>query len=233
MSESESESVFLATEHVAALGVTALLCVLLPTVARTHPGVWIRLVSRALAVILVGWFLAYHLVVAFQGSYELDFDLPLHLTDAATMVAALALWTLRPLPFELTYFWGLTASLQATLTPGLADDDRFPSFFYWQYFVTHAGVVLAAVFLAFGLGLTANPGAVPRVFLATAAWAAVAAAGNALTGGNYMFLTQRPETASVLDYMGPWPWYILGAASLALAMFAVLDLPFRRRRATW
>lgn len=233
MSESESESVFLATEHVAALGVTALLCVLLPAVARTHPGVWIRLVSRALAVILVGWFLAYHLVVAFQGSYELDFDLPLHLTDAATMVAALALWTLRPLPFELTYFWGLTASLQATLTPGLADDDRFPSFFYWQYFVTHAGVVLAAVFLAFGLGLTANPGAVPRVFLATAAWAAVAAAGNALTGGNYMFLTQRPETASVLDYMGPWPWYILGAASLALAMFAVLDLPFRRRRATW
>jgi hypothetical integral membrane protein (TIGR02206 family) len=124
-----------------------------------------------------------------------------------------------------------TASLQATLTPGLGADDRFPSFFYWQYFVTHSGVVLAAVLLAFGLGLTANPGAVPRVFLATAACAAVAAAGNALTGGNYMFLTKRPETASLLDYMGPWPWYILGAGLLAVAMFAVLDLPFRRRRA--
>jgi uncharacterized membrane protein YwaF len=46
-----------------------------------------------------------------------------------------------------------------------------------------------------------------------------------------MFLTERPETASVLDYMGAWPWYILGAGLLALAMFAVLDLPFQRRRA--
>ena len=231
MSESESESIFLAAEHVAALGVTALLCVLLPAAARTRPGPWTRLVSRALAVLLVVWFLAYHLVVALQGSYQLDFDLPLHLTDAATMVAAVALWTLRPLAFELTYFWGLTASLQATLTPGLGADDRFPSFFYWQYFVTHSGVVLAAVFLAFGLGLTARPGAVPRVFLATAAWAAVAATGNALTGGNYMFLSERPDTASLLDYMGPWPWYILGGGLLALAMFAVLDFPFRRRRA--
>jgi hypothetical integral membrane protein (TIGR02206 family) len=231
VSEPESESVFLSTEHVATLGVTALLCVLLPVAARAHPGAWTRLFSRALAVVLLAWFLAYHVVVALQSSYELEFDLPLHLTDAATMVAAVALWTLRPLLFELTYFWGLTASLQATLTPGLGVDDHFPSFFYWQYFVTHAGVVLAAVFLAFGLGLTAHPGAVGRVFLATAVWAAVAAAGNALTGGNYMFLTERPETGSLLDYMGPWPWYILGAGLLALVMFIALDLPFQRRRA--
>jgi hypothetical integral membrane protein (TIGR02206 family) len=232
VNDPESQSVFLSTEHVAALGVTALLCVVLPVAARTRPGPWTRLLSRALAVVLVAWFLAYHLVVALRGSYALDFDLPLHLTDAATMVAVLALWTFRPLLFELTYFWGLTASLQATLTPGLGSDDRFPGFFYWQYFVTHAGVVLAALLLAFGLGLTAHPRAIPRVFLATAAWAAVAAVGNALTGGNYMFLTERPETPSLLDYMGAWPWYILGAALLALAMFAALDLPFRRRRAT-
>jgi hypothetical integral membrane protein (TIGR02206 family) len=230
VTESESESVFLSTEHVAAIGVTALLCVLLPVAARTRPGAWTRLVSRGLAVLLVAWFLAYDLVVALQGSYELDFDLPLHLTDAATMVAAVALWTLRPLLFELTYFWGLTVSLQATLTPGLGADDRFPSF-YWQYFVTHSGVVLAAVLLAFGVGLTAKPGAVRRVFLATAAWAAVAALGNALTGGNYMFLTERPETASLLDHMGRWPWYILGAGLLVVADVRGARLPFRRRRA--
>jgi hypothetical integral membrane protein (TIGR02206 family) len=92
-------------------------------------------------------------------------------------------------------------------------------------------VVLAAVFLVFGLGLTARPHAVRRVFLATAGWAALAAVGNALTGGNYMFLRERPETPSLLDYLGPWPWYILSAALLALALFALLDLPFRRRRA--
>jgi hypothetical integral membrane protein (TIGR02206 family) len=221
----------LALDHVAALAVTAVLCVALPVAARTHPGAWTRPFARAFGVFLLAWFLAYPVVVLLEGSYELDFDLPLHLTDAVTVIAALALWSPRPLLFELTWFWGMTASLQAILTPDLGADDRFPSFFYWHYFVTHGGVVVAAVFLAFGLGLTARPGAVVRVFLATAAWAGVAAVGNALTGGNYMFLREKPDAATLLDYMGPWPWYIVTAALFALVLFALLDLPFRRRRA--
>jgi hypothetical integral membrane protein (TIGR02206 family) len=225
------ESYLLSTEHAAALAVTAALCVALPTAARLRPGAWTRVVSRILAATLLAWFLAYHVVVALRNSYALDFDLPLHLTDAVTVVAALALWNRGALLFELTYFWGLSASLQAVLTPSLGADDRFPSFFFWHYFITHSGVVVAAVFLAFGLGLTARPGAVPRVFAATGVWAAVAALGNAVTGGNYMFLVERPESASLLDYMGPWPLYIVSTALLALALFAVLDLPFRRRRA--
>jgi hypothetical integral membrane protein (TIGR02206 family) len=211
--------------------VTAALCVALPIAARARPGAWTRQVARGLAALLITAVLAYHLVVALRGRYALDLDLPLHLTDAVTVVAALALWNLRSLPFELTYFWGLTASLAAVLTPALGADDGYPSLIFWHYFVTHSGVVVGAAFLAYGLGLTARPHAVRRMFFATAAWAALAAVGNALTGGNYMFLRERPETASLLDYLGPWPWYILSTALVALALFALLDLPFRRRRA--
>jgi hypothetical integral membrane protein (TIGR02206 family) len=221
----------MAADHVAALAVTAVLCLALPVAARARPSEWTRPFRRAFAAFLLAWFLAYPVVVLLRGSYELDFDLPLHLTDAATGVAVIALWSRRGLAFELTWFWGLTASLQAILTPDLGADDRFPSFFYWHYFITHGGVVVAAVFLGLGLQMTARPGAVRRVFLATAAWAGVAAIGNALTGGNYMFLTEKPEAATLLDYMGPWPWYILTAALVALALFELLDLPFRRRRA--
>jgi hypothetical integral membrane protein (TIGR02206 family) len=221
----------MAADHVAALAVTFGLCVALPVAARTRPGAWTRPLARAFGALLLAWFLAYPVVVLLRGTYELDFDLPLHLTDAATVVAVIALWSLLPLAFELTWFWGLTASLQAILTPDLGTDDRFPSFFYWHYFVTHGGVVVAAVFLAFGLEMTARPGAVRRVVLATAAWAGLAAIGNALTGGNYMFLREKPEAATLLDYLGPWPWYILTSAVVAVALFELLDLPFRRRRA--
>jgi hypothetical integral membrane protein (TIGR02206 family) len=225
-----SEGLFLSADHLAALATTAVLGVALPALARARPGVWIRHLARALAVALLGFEVAYH-VVLLRGSYDAGSDLPLQLTDAATVVAALALWSPRPLLFELTYFWGLTASLQAVLTPGLEADERFPGFFYWHYFVAHSGAVVAALLLAFGEGLTPRPGAIPRMFLATAAWASVAAAANVVTGGNYMFLRERPDTASLLDYMGPWPWYILGAAPLAVALFALLDLPFRARSA--
>ena len=35
---------------------------------------------------------------------------------------------------------------------------------------------------------------------------------------------------SLLDLMGPWPWYIASAAALALALFWLLDRPFDGRR---
>jgi hypothetical integral membrane protein (TIGR02206 family) len=226
---SASPSFFLSSGHLAALAVTAAFCVALPLTARNHPGPWTSVCSRGLAILLLGAFLAYPLVVGLRGDYSLEFDLPLHLTDAAAVVAALALWSRRQLLFELTYFWGLSASVQAVLTPALSGDEGPSTFLFWNYFITHSGVVVGALFLAAGLGLTPRRGAVGRVLLATAAWASVAAIGNAITGGNYMFLSEKPQTASLLDYMGPWPWYIISSALLALALFKLLDLPFRRR----
>jgi hypothetical integral membrane protein (TIGR02206 family) len=132
---------------------------------------------------------------------------------------------------ELTYFWALSASLQAVLTPNLTE--RTATIFVVTFFVTHSGAIVAAILLVFGRGIVPPAGAVWRVFGATLVVAAAAAVGNLVTGGNYMFLREKPSTASLLDVMGPWPVYILSAAVLALALFALLDLPLRagRRRA--
>ena len=65
------------------------------------------------------------------------------------MFTPIALWTRRPLLVEILYFWALTASLQAVITPDL--NQTFPSVFYFTYFVTHCGAVVAACLLVFGL----------------------------------------------------------------------------------
>jgi hypothetical integral membrane protein (TIGR02206 family) len=217
-----------AVEHFAALAATAVVATLSIREAHALPGGWIVLFSRSLAVLILAAYLVENVAIVVRGTWSLEASLPLHLTDVVTVIAALALWSPRPLLFELAYFWGLTASLQAVLTPDL--DSTTPSLFVVTYFVTHCGAVVAAVFLAWGRGLVPRRRAVRRVFLATVAFAMVAGLGDLLTGGNYMFLREKPEAASLLDLMGPWPWYILSGAVLAIAMFAVLNLPFRARR---
>ena len=217
-----------AGEHLAALAATAVVAALSIREARARPGAWIVLFSRTLAVLILAAYLAEYVAIVVRGTWSLERNLPLQLTDVVTIVAALALWSPRPLLFELAYFWALTASLQAMLTPNLAS--TFPSLFFFTYFATHCGAVVAAVFLAWGRGLVPRRGAVWRVFVATATFAVVAGLSDLLLGGNYMFLREKPETASLLDLMGPWPWYILSGAMLAIAMFAVLDVPFRGRR---
>ena len=45
-----------------------------------------------------------------------------------------------------------------------------------------------------------------------------------------MYLAAPPENPSLLSLLGPWPWYILSAAGVAIVLFAVLDAPFRSAR---
>ncbi len=213
--------------HVGAVIATAAAAAVAVPAARRRPVP----VSRGLAVVIGVTYLVEHAWFVARGTWSPDFNLPLHLTDVVTVVSVLALWTARPLLVELTWFWALTASIQAVLTPDLGSAD-FPELLYWTFFITHAGAVVAALVLVVGRRITPRPGAVRRAFVATLAVAAAAAAADLLTGGNYMWLREKPEAGSLLDFMGPWPWYILSAAGLALLLFTLLDLPFRRARAS-
>jgi hypothetical integral membrane protein (TIGR02206 family) len=212
-------------EHLAALALIAAAAVLVPAWARGRPPARRVALSRALAVVVLGAYAAEHALFALRGTWQLERNLPLHLSDVVVVVSAAALWTGRPLLAELTWFWALTASLQAALTPDLSVGAESP--FFWTFFLTHAGPIVAAALLVAGRGLAPRRGAVARAFGATAAVAAAAALASALTGGNYMYLRERPESASLLDLLGPWPWYVAGAAAVGLALFVLLDLPFR------
>lgn len=179
--------------------------------------------ARTLALVILAASIGEHVANLVLGTWSVRYSLPLQLTDAVSIVAILALWTRRPLLVEITCLLALTASLQAALTPDLGQP--FPSAFYFTYFGYHGGAIAAACFLAFGCRQYPRPGAVWRVYAATLVFTAVAAVGNVITGGNYMYLREKPEHSSLLNVMGPWPWYILSTAVLGLVMlFAVQGL---------
>jgi hypothetical integral membrane protein (TIGR02206 family) len=213
-------------EHVWTVVVIAGATAALVAAARLRPGPWTLLAARALAVVLVGdevaWWI--YLVATHANRAELLYALPFQLCDAAIFVSAFALWFRRQILVEVTYFWGLAGTIQAVITPDLPQ--HFPSFPFIQYYVAHGGVVAAALFLVVGLGQWPRRRAVIWVAALTIVYAGFVGLLDAVTGADYMYLRAKPASATLLDLLGPWPWYVGWAALIGIALFLILDTPF-------
>jgi hypothetical integral membrane protein (TIGR02206 family) len=211
------------------VGVAVALCAAVCVAALQRPGGWTVWVRRTLTVVLAAVAITFVLTPIVEGTWTARASLPVDLCDAAVIIAAVACWWPHlHLAVELTYFWGLAGTLQAVTTPDLSV--RFPHLEFWEFVIGHLGIVFAAVFLVVGLRHAPRRGAMVRVFAVTIAYACVVGVIDAITGGNYMFLRSVPSHASLLSVLGPWPWYIVSAAGVALVLLALLDAPFRRSR---
>ncbi|HMI71293.1 MAG TPA: hypothetical protein VK510_14965, partial [Solirubrobacteraceae bacterium] len=87
----------LSGEHLAALVVLAAGVGAAVWAPRRRCGPWVVLVARVLAVAIVVAYLTEYVANAVEGTWSVRSNLPLHLTDAVTVVAVVALWRPRPL----------------------------------------------------------------------------------------------------------------------------------------
>lgn len=203
---------------------------------RTPRGSTTLVYERLLAAVLLLFPFGKLGVQVITGAFDRQSALPLHYCDLAAMAGAAALLTRRQWLCEITYFFGLAGTLQALITPALREDLPDPRFFI--FFGGHGAVVIAALYVVLGMRRAPLPGAVGRMMIATTLYAAIVGGLNVLLGTNYGFLADKPPTASVMDHLGPWPWYLGSLWLLALLLYSALYLPFwvRRRRearATW
>ena len=208
--------------HLAALAVLVLASIGGVALARRHPGRPATLMCRGLAAVILAAWVGEYVADVVTGIWTIQYDLPLQLTDTISVASAIALWTPRRWLAELVYLWALSASLQATLTPDL--DWTFPRIFYFTYFIYHEGAIVGGLVLVFGCRLYPRRGAWLRTFGATLLVAAGAGSADALIhGADYMFLASKPPYGSLLDVLGPWPWYIVSVAGVAIGMLLVLQ----------
>jgi hypothetical integral membrane protein (TIGR02206 family) len=95
-----------------------------------------------------------------------------------------------------------------------------------KFFVTHCGVVLSVIYLAVTGRVAPTQRSIWRVWALTNVYAAIAGLVNWTFGTNYGYLASKPTQPSLLDYFGPWPWYILVMEAVALASFYLCYAPW-------
>ena len=60
----------------------------------------------------------------------------------------------------------------------------------------------------------------------TLVWLVSVLAFNELAGTNYGYVNDKPATATILDYLGPWPWYVAVEIALVAIVWALMTLPW-------
>ena len=140
------------------------------------------------------------------------------------------MWSHSSTAFALTYFWGLTLTSQAFVSPELNGPD-FPSLQFLWFFGMHCLVVWAAIYLTWGVGLRPDWRSYRVAVLATICWGTLVFVVNHFAGTNYGFLNAKPLAASLLDLLGPWPWYLLSELLLGGAGWALITWPWVRQQA--
>lgn len=213
--------------HLAALALTAAVAAALVRLVRGRPAVRtpVRFGLAALLIGATGGFLA---ATARTGRLNVWDVVPLHLCDFLILVALFALLTLRPTAVELLWFWGMSGTLLAMITPDLWE--TWPDWRFVTYFALHGGVVASAVVLTLGFGVPPRPGAPWRVWALTNLYAAVVGIVDLAFRKNFLYLRYKPGAETLLDWLGPWPVYILVVDAVALVLFLLLDRPFAAAR---
>jgi hypothetical integral membrane protein (TIGR02206 family) len=132
--------------------------------------------------------------------------------------------------YEFAYFIGIGGAMQALLTPD-AGIYGFPHYRIFQTMMSHGLLITSAIFMTTVEGFRPTWKSFWRVVLVLNIYAALIYPLNLLLGTNFLYINSKPATASLLDALPRWPYYLIYMELLGLAIFLLLYLPFILRDA--
>lgn len=152
-------------------------------------------------------------------------SLPLHLCGVSIVLSAIMMINKNYTLFEINYFWGLGGAIQALLTPNIGMYG-FPHYRYFQFFTSHGLILVAVLYMVFVYRYAPTHRSIWKVMGVTVIYTGFIAIFNWIFKGNYLFICWKPETGSIMDFMGPHPFYIIPLAIVAIITFYIWYSPF-------
>lgn len=175
-----------------------------------------------LVSLVITSFHLYHIVI---GDYDFKTDLPLFLCSFMAMVIPVFTYYRKYWMYEILLFWIVAGTSQGVITPDIPEG--FPTFDYFRYWTVHLGLLTIIFYITFVFGMRPRLKSVFKSILALQIYIGAMMLLNYLLNANYSYLNYKPESASILDYLGEWPWYLVQAQLLLIPCFFLIYLFFQ------
>ncbi|WP_430467593.1 TIGR02206 family membrane protein [Winogradskyella ouciana] len=168
--------------------------------------------------------ISFHLYRIGFDNYNFRTDLPLYLCSLMALIIPVFTYYRKYWMFEILVFWIIGGTIQGVITPDIAVG--FPSFDYFRYWVVHLGLLVVIFYFIFVFKMKPTLKSVFKSFLALQVYVAVMMIINYFLDANYFYLNEKPKSASLLDYFGEWPYYIVVGQLIIIPLFLLIYLPF-------
>lgn len=186
------------------------------------------LIKYTLVTLLVLAEITFHVWYVVYDKWQFIHHLPFQLCSVSLYLCALMLLTNSYKIFEVAYFVSMTGALLAMITPELFLG--FPHFRFFHFFIAHSVIIYSCLYMVLIENFTPSITSIFKSMLALNIIALPIFLFNKMVGSNYMFLLHKPSNPSPIDFLGPYPWYILSLEFVAFTLFLVLYLPFHIKK---
>jgi len=159
------------------------------------------------------------------GQWTVQGMLPLWLCSITSWTMPLLLICRSRRYYEWAYFMGILGAAMALLTPDLMNYG-FPHYRFIEFFTLHGTIIVAVVYMTVVEGFRPTWRSFPRVFLWFNALWLFDGMINQWIGSNYLYTRGKLPTPSLLDVLGPYPWYLLAMEGLGIVVCLLMYLPF-------
>lgn len=182
------------------------------------------LFGTALAIIPALCVLSRIMFTSIDGTFTIQEELPFHLCRLLAFILPFVIYYKNKKWFGITYFFTVVGTLQALLTPDLPQ--AAPHYSYASYWILHGVLIYLPIYciVVFGFKITKkdfiNAIVVVNIYLV------LTLIINYFLDSNYFYTSRKPPSASLLDFMGPWPWYIFTVEVLTIFLFLLAWIPF-------
>lgn len=158
------------------------------------------------------------------GNFDYQTDLPIHLCRLLAIASPFIYLSKNRFWKGVFYFWIVVGTFNAIVTPDLKY--THPHWEFIVYFIMHGFLVILAIYNVIIFSQKIIIKDIWNAFWMSNLLLVITLFLNLLIGSNYMFTKHKPEAATLLDYFGPWPFYLITVQFIGLGFFFLAYLPF-------
>ena len=187
-------------------------------------GRWKILFGTALAIIPAMCVISRMIFTSMDGTFSIQTELPFHLCRLLAFMLPFIMYFKNRKWFGITYFFIVVGTLQALLTPDLPQ--AAPHYSYASYWILHGVLIYLPIYCIVVYDFKINKKDFINAVIAVNIYLVLTLIVNFAIGSNYFYTSHKPPSASLLDFLGPWPWYIISVELLTIIMFVIAWIPF-------